>query len=326
MTSTSHAEARRELAPSPNHQQQQRQESTTVSTIAFFGLGNMGLPMATNLQVAGHEVRGFDPVPAAVEAATAAGISIAGTPAEACAGAEVVITMLPSGQHVLSAYEDGAGIIGTVEPGTLLIDCSTIDVADSRAAHGLAAAAGLVSVDAPVSGGVVGATQATLTFMAGGTDEAVDLAEPVLESMGKRILRCGDPSAGQAAKMCNNMLLAISMIGVSEAFVLGETLGLDHQALFDVISTSSGYCWAANVNCPVPGPVPTSPANRDFAGGFATALMTKDLRLANGAAAQAGVDVALGKHALDIYEALNEQIPDRDFSVVINAIRERSGA
>lgn len=297
-----------------------------MSTIAVFGLGNMGLPMAANLQAAGHEVRGFDPAPGAIDAATAAGIGVAPSAAEASGEADIVITMLPSGEHVLAAYEDGAGIVGTVGTGTLLIDCSTIDVADARAAHELAAAAGLVSVDAPVSGGVVGATEGTLTFMAGGTDEAVDRATPALEAMGRRVVRCGGPGAGQAAKMCNNMLLAISMIGVSEAFVLGERLGLDHQALFDVISTSSGSCWAATVNCPVPGPVPTSPANREFVGGFATALMTKDLRLATGAADQAGVDVALGHHALEIYEALSARIPDRDFSVVIDTIRQRSGA
>jgi 3-hydroxyisobutyrate dehydrogenase len=243
----------------------------------------------------------------------------------ATTGADVVITMLPSGGHVLDAYRPGAGIIGTVGPDTLLIDCSTIDVADARAAHDHAAAAGLPAVDAPVSGGVVGATAASLTFMVGGAADAVARAQPLLAAMGKRVVHCGDPGAGQAAKVCNNMILAASMIAVGEAFVLAESLGLDHQALFDVVSTSSGQCWAVSANCPVPGPVPTSPANRGFAGGFATKLMAKDLRLAAAAAEQGDVDIALGRHALAIYEELAAELPDRDFSVVIDAVRRRSG-
>jgi 3-hydroxyisobutyrate dehydrogenase len=292
--------------------------------VAFFGLGNMGLPMARNLAAAGWTVRGYDPVPAAADAAREAGIDVVGDPAEAAGGAGIVITMLPAGQHVLAAYAEGAGIIGTVDPGTLLIDCSTIDIADARGAHQLAEAAGLRSVDAPVSGGVVGAVGATLTFMVGGTDEAVVAADQVLSDMGRRVVRCGGPGAGQSAKVCNNMILAASMIAVSEAFVLGESLGLDHQALFDVVSTASGQCWSITTNCPVPGPVPTSPANRDFQGGFAAKLMAKDLRLAISAASAGGVDAAIGRHALDIYEELESESPDLDFSVVIERIRRRS--
>jgi 3-hydroxyisobutyrate dehydrogenase len=296
-----------------------------VRSIAFFGLGNMGLPMATNLAKAGYTVRGYDPVPAAIEAARTAGLEVAATPAGAAGGADAVITMLPSGHHVLEAYEQGAGIIGTVAEGTLVIDSSTIDIADARAAHELATAAGLRSLDAPVSGGVVGATAGSLTFMVGGAADALEVAGPLLTAMGKRTVHCGEPGAGQAAKVCNNMILAASMVAVAEAFVLADSLGLSDQALFDVVSTSSGQCWAVSTNCPVPGPVPASPANRDFQGGFATALMVKDLRLAASAAAAGSVDIAIGRTALGIYEDLMTTMPDRDFSAVIEAIRQRSG-
>jgi 3-hydroxyisobutyrate dehydrogenase len=298
---------------------------STKPTVAFLGLGNMGLPMAANLTRAGYPVTGYDPVASAAAASREAGVKVVDTPVAATTGADVVITMLPSGGHVLDAYRPGAGIIGTVQPGTLLIDCSTIDVADARAAHDHAATAALPAVDAPVSGGVVGATAASLTFMVGGAADAVVRAQPLLAAMGKRVVHCGEPGAGQAAKVCNNMILAASMIAVGEAFVLAESLGLDHQALFDVVSTSSGQCWAVSANCPVPGPVPTSPANREFAGGFATKLMAKDLRLAAAAADQNNVDIALGRHALAIYEELAAELPDRDFSVVIDAVRRRSG-
>ena len=298
----------------------------TIRSIAFFGLGNMGLPMARNLLAAGYAIHGYDPVPAAIDASQAAGIDVAESPAEATDGVDVVITMLPSGRHVLEAYEPGAGIIGTVAENTLVVDCSTIDIADARAAHEMASEAGLRSLDAPVSGGVVGAKAGTLTFMVGGAVETVAAAEPVLAAMGKRTVHCGAAGSGQAAKVCNNMILASSMIAVAEAFVLADALGLSDQALFDVVSTSSGQCWAATTNCPVPGPVPTSPANRDFEGGFATALMVKDLRLAASAASRGGVDVALGRTALAMYEDLFTSMPDRDFSVVIEAIRWRSGA
>lgn len=292
-----------------------------LPTVAVLGLGNMGRPMAANLTAAGYAVRGYDPVPAAADASRALGLIVATDVPEAVAGADVVITMLPSGRHVLDAY---AELVGTVPPGALLIDCSTIAVADARAAHVAAEAAGLESIDAPVSGGVVGATAGTLTFMVGGTDAAASRAEPILSSMGARVVRCGAAGAGQAAKACNNMVLGASMIAVSEAFVLGEALGLDHDALFAVLSTSSGSCWAVTTNCPVAGPVETSPANRDFAGGFATALMLKDLRLAAAAADETGTDTAIGRHALSVYEALADVHPDRDFSIVIDAVRERS--
>ena len=295
-----------------------------VRTVAFLGLGNMGLPMATNLVAAGFRVRGYDPVPAAVEAAQTAEVDVAVSPTEAAEGADVVITMLPSGRHVLDAYQPGAGIIGSVAKDTLVIDCSTIDIADARAAHELAADAGLRSLDAPVSGGVVGATAGTLTFMVGGSPEALETAGAILAVMGKRTVHCGEAGAGQAAKVCNNMILATSMIAVAEAFVLADSLGLSDQALYDVVSTSSGQCWAVTANCPVPGPVPTSPANREFQGGFATSLMLKDLRLAASAASVGAVDIAMGRTALAIYEELVTTTPDRDFSVVIEAIRRHS--
>jgi 3-hydroxyisobutyrate dehydrogenase len=292
--------------------------------VAFLGLGNMGLPMAVNLSAAGYTLRGYDPTSAAADAARALGIEVAASPADATAGAGVVITMLPSGRHVLDAYQLGAGIIGSVVPGCLLIDCSTIDVHDARAAHDLARSAKLLSVDAPVSGGVVGATAGTLTFMVGGSTQAFMAADALFHIMGKRSVHCGDEGAGQAAKLCNNMVLAASMIAVSEAFVLAESLGLSDQALFDVMSSSSGQCWALTTNCPVPGPVPTSPANREFQGGFVTTLMAKDLRLAVSAATQQGVDPAIGRHALEIFEDLEIKFPHRDFSVVIESIREQS--
>lgn len=296
----------------------------TPSRVAFLGLGHMGLPMAKNLAAAGHVVAGYDPVPAAVAAATAEGVTVTATVEEAATGADVVITMLPAGSFVLDAYQPGAGIIDTVAAGTLLIDCSTIAVADAKAFHDLGAYHGLRTVDAPVSGGVVGASAGTLTFMTGGEPDAIAAAEPVLSTMGQRVVACGAAGMGQVAKACNNMVLAASMIAVSEAFVLGESLGLDDQVLFDVLSTSSGRCWAVDVNCPVPGPVPTSPANREFQGGFAAKLMLKDLRLADAAADDGGVDPTIGRHALAVYEQVAATDPDRDFSVVIDHLRNGS--
>lgn len=297
--------------------------SNQKPVVAFLGLGNMGLPMAHNLVAAGYSVIGFDPTPTARAAAEADGLALAESAAAAAAASEVVISMLPSGQHVLDAYAEGAGIIGTVAPGSMLIDCSTIAVEDARTAHELAAAAGLHAIDAPVSGGVVGATAGTLTFMVGADDASFARAEPILSAMGARVVHCGAAGAGQAAKVCNNMVLAASMIAVSEAFVLAESLDLDHQALYDVLSTSSGSCWAVNVNCPVPGPVPTSPANREFTGGFATKLMVKDLRLALEAASLGSVDTPMGSQALSVYEAVLAEAPDLDFSVVIDSLRAR---
>jgi len=294
-----------------------------MANIGFIGLGNMGGPMAANLLKAGHTVVGFDLVPASRDAAKAAGVSIAAKAAEAVKGAEVVITMLPAGKHVLSVWNE---IIASVEKGALMIDCSTIDVESARKSHALASQHHLPSIDAPVSGGTGGAKGATLTFMAGGDDKAFAAAKPVLEAMGKKIVHCGEAGAGQAAKICNNMILAISMIGVGEAFVLAEKLGLSPQALFDVASTSSGQCWALTSYCPVPGPVPTSPANNEYKPGFASALMVKDLTLAQDAAKAAGAATPLGKHAQEIYKAFDAAGHGGvDFSGIIQHVRELAG-
>ena len=294
----------------------------TGKSIAFIGLGNMGGPMSANLVKAGHKVTGFDLVKPLCDAARADGIAIASTATEAVKQAEVVITMLPAGKHVVSVWNE---IVPASANGSLLIDCSTIDVESARAAHALASKRGLPSVDAPVSGGTAGAKGATLTFMAGGTAQAFAAAKPVLENMGKRIVHCGEAGAGQATKICNNMMLAISMIGVSEAFVLAEKLGLSKQALFDVASTSSGQCWALTSYCPVPGPVPASPANNDYKPGFAAALMGKDLGLAQAAAKAAGAATPLGAHAEEIYSAFNKAGNEgKDFSGIINYVRELS--
>ena len=294
-----------------------------MAVIGFIGLGHMGGPMAANLVKAGHEVRGFDVVPAAIDAAERAGVIASHSVRDTVRGAVVVVTMLPAGRHVIDLYQDH--LLDAAEPGTLLIDSSTIDVASARHAHDLARARGLTSVDAPVSGGVAGAQAATLTFMVGGDEGAVAHARPVLEAMGRRVVPCGGPGAGQAAKICNNMILGITMIGISEAFVLGEKLGLDHQALFDVASTSSGQCWALTNHCPVPGPVPSSAANFGYRPGFATALMLKDLTLSQAAAREVGAETALGRHAADIYadfEAVTHR--DLDYSAIIQFIRDRS--
>ena len=289
------------------------------NNIAVIGLGNMGGPMAANLIKAGHKVTGFDLVQASCDAAKADGVTIAASTVEAVKSADVVITMLPAGKHVLTVWSE---IVPAARDGALLIDCSTIDVESSKQAHALAAKHGMGSVDAPVSGGTGGAKGATLTFMCGGTGEAFAAAKPVLEAMGKRIVHCGEAGAGQAAKICNNMILAISMIGVSEAFTLAEKLGLSHQALFDVASTSSGQCWSITNYCPVPGPVPASPANNGYKPGFAAALMLKDLKLSQEAASAAGAATPLGKHAEEIYAAFNAAGHDGDdFSGIINHVR-----
>ena len=290
-----------------------------MAKVAFIGLGNMGGPMAANLVKAGHAVQGFDLVQASKDAAKADGVAIAASAADAVKGAEVIITMLPAGKHVVSVWQE---VIPAAQKGALIIDCSTIDVESARKAHALAAAAQLPSVDAPVSGGTGGAKNATLTFMAGGTAAAFAAAKPILENMGKKIVHCGDAGAGQAAKICNNMILGISMIGVSEAFALAEKLGLSHQALFDVASTSSGQCWSLTSYCPVPGPVPASPANNDYKPGFAAALMLKDLRLLQEAAKAAGAATPLGAHAESIYEAFEKAgHGGADFSGIINHVR-----
>lgn len=297
-------------------------------TVAFLGLGHMGGPMATNLVKAGHTVAGFDVLPAALGAARANGVPVAGSAAEAATGADVVLTMFQTGRQVLDAYRGTGGqpgLLAAAAPGTLFLDCSTIDVHDARDAAELALAAGHRSVDAPVSGGVVGAEAGTLTFMVGGTAEDFGEVRPLLEAMGKRVVHCGDHGAGQAAKVCNNLILGVSMIAVSEAFVLGEKLGLSHQALFDVASAASGQCWALTTNCPVPGPVPTSPANRDYQPGFAGALMAKDLNLAVNALRSTGVAGRMGPLAAEIYDTFAaEGGAGQDFSAVITDIRRKS--
>ncbi|MEU6311494.1 3-hydroxyisobutyrate dehydrogenase [Streptomyces sp. NPDC047014] len=295
------------------------------STVAFIGLGHMGGPMAANLVGAGHRVLGFDLLPDLLAAATATGVEPAESAAAAAAQAEVVVTMLPAGRHVLALYGE-QGLLAAARPGTLFVDCSTIDVADARAAHEAVLAAGHRALDAPVSGGVVGAEAATLTFMAGGGAEEFAAAEPLLGAMGKKAVHCGGPGAGQAAKICNNMILAISMIGVSEAFVLADSLGLDHQALYDVASTASGQCWALTVNCPVPGPVPASPANRDYRPGFAAPLMAKDLGLAANALRAGGVEAPLGLKAAEMYAAFAAaEGADLDFSAIVRTLRPQNG-
>jgi 3-hydroxyisobutyrate dehydrogenase len=274
-------------------------------TIAFIGLGNMGLPMAKNLIGAGFKVRGFDLSAEARTAIIDAGGSAFETVGEAVTGAGVVVTMLPSGAIVKNVYEGDEGVFANAAAGTLMIDSSTIDVATARSVASTAVDKGFRMVDAPVSGGVGGAAAGTLAFMVGGSDETFASAQPILDPMGAKIVHCGPSGNGQAAKVCNNMLLAISMIGVSEAFNLGRALGLDDQVFFDVASNASGQCWSLTSYCPVPGPVPTSPANNDYAPGFATALMLKDLKLAMEAVEDVGVNTPLGKLSADIYSEMD---------------------
>lgn len=295
--------------------------SSDKATVAFLGLGNMGAPMAANLVGAGHAVRGFDPVEAAQQAARGAGVTVCDSPAEAVRGASVVITMLPNGALVTSTYDE---VLGAAEPGTLFIDSSTIAVDDARAVHDKAVAAGMRQVDAPVSGGVKGATAGTLAFMVGGEDEAFAAAEPVLEPMAGKVIHCGAAGAGQAAKVCNNMVLAVHQIAIGEAFVLAERLGLEHQALFDVVTGATGNSWALHTNCPVPGPVPTSPANNGFAPGFSTALMNKDLGLALAALETTGTVAPLGAAAAALYDDFAQHNGDKDFSAIITSIRDSS--
>ncbi len=294
-----------------------------MAKVGFIGLGNMGLHMAANLVKAGHEVTGFDIVPASMAAAEVKGVSLAGSANDCAKGADVVVTMLPVGRHVLEVYS--GGILDAADKGTLFIDSSTIDVAAAANAHEMAAAAGMASVDAPVSGGVGGAEAATLTFMVGGTSEAVERARLIIEAMGKKLVHCGEAGAGQAAKICNNMIMAISMIGVAEGLVLAEKLGLSHQALYDVVSTSSGNCWSMNTYCPVPGPVPTSPANNDFKPGFMTQLMAKDLMLSQEAALSVGASTPMGAEATHLMRLHMSQadVAEKDFSSIIEFIRGR---
>ena len=289
-----------------------------MTTIAFLGLGNMGGPMAANLVSAGHTVHGFDPVTALKEAAAAKGATVFDAAADAVAGADVVITSLPNGDIVKSVY---AEVVPAATSGALLIDTSTISVDDARAVNAQATERGLAQIDAPVSGGIKGATAGTLAFMVGGDESAFARATPVLDPLAGKMIHCGASGAGQAAKLCNNMVLAVQQIAIGEAFVLAEKLGLPAQSLFDVITGATGNCWAVHTNCPVPGPVPTSPANNDFKPGFATALMNKDLGLAMAAVQSAGSSAPLGSHAAEIYEQFAAEHADKDFSAVIEMLR-----
>lgn len=272
-----------------------------MANIGFIGVGNMGGPMARNLIKAGHKLKAFDVAKASLDAVTGAGAAAAASPAEAAKGVEAVITMLPAGAHVRDVYMGAGAVIAAAAKGALLIDCSTIDVETARAVSNAATKAGHDMVDAPVSGGVAGAEGATLTFMVGGGEKSFSRALPLLQAMGKTIVHAGGPGNGQAAKICNNMILGISMIAVCEGFLLAEKLGLEAQKLFDISSKSSGQCWSMTNYCPVPGPVPTSPANRDYRPGFTAAMMLKDMRLSQQAAQQAGVNTPLGAAAQSIY-------------------------
>lgn len=293
-----------------------------MTRIAFIGLGNMGLPMARNLLVAGHDVVGFDIDPDAGTALREAGGSACDRADAAVREAEVVVTALPAARHVTGLYCGGDGILAAAREGTLFIDCSTIDVASARQVAAEAVGRGMAMVDSPMSGGVGGATAGTLSFMVGGPDDAVDRARPVLAGMGRNIFHAGEAGAGAAAKLCNNLMLAIQMIGVAEGFNLARSLGLDAQKLYDISSTATARCWSLNDYCPEPGPVPTSPANRDYQPGFAAGLMLKDLRLAMQAAQEGGVSTPLGAEAAQIYTLMDlAGQGGRDFSGVIRMLR-----
>ena len=295
-----------------------------MTKIAFLGLGNMGAPMAANLVKAGHSVEGFDLVESAKTAAAASGVRIAPSAREAVAASDVVVTMLPAGRHVFASWSD---FLPAARRGALVIDCSTIDVESAKKAHEAGGAAGMLTLDAPVSGGVGGATAGTLTFMCGGSAEAFAAAKPLLETMGKRIVDCGGAGAGQAAKICNNMILGATMIVTCEAFALAEKLGLDAQALFDVASTASGQSWSLTSYCPVPGLVPASPANRGYQPGFAASLMLKDLKLAQEAAGSVGAATPLGAEAAQLYALfVAAGHGGDDFSGMINFLRGIGGS
>lgn len=289
-----------------------------MATIGFIGLGNMGGPMAANLVKAGHTVTGFDLNPAALQALEVAGGKTASSAREAIAGASVVITMLPAGEHVRDVYLNQGGVIDLVKnTKPLLIDCSTIDVDSARTVTATAETAGLAMLDAPVSGGTAGAQNATLTFMVGGTEEAFTRGKAVLEAMGKNIFHAGGPGAGQAVKICNNMMLAINMVGVSEGFLLAQKLGLDWDKLHQICSTATANSWALSNYCPAPGPVPAAPSNRDYAPGFAAALMVKDVKLSQAAAEATGSPTPLAAKALSFYQQVVDQGDGgKDFSVV----------
>jgi 3-hydroxyisobutyrate dehydrogenase len=297
-----------------------------MATVGFIGLGNMGAPMAANLMKAGHRVVGFDVVAAACERLAGQGGTVAASAADAAQAGEFVITMLPAGPHVREVYMGEGGLIARARKGSLLIDCSTIDVATARSVAAAAAAAGFEMLDAPVSGGVGGAAGATLTFMVGGDAPAFARAEPLLSAMGRTIVHAGPSGNGQAAKICNNMILGVSMIAVCEGFSLAEKLGLEAQKLFDIAAKSSGQCWALTSYCPVPGPVPASPANRDYQPGFTAAMMLKDLRLAQEAAGAAAAATPLGAAAASLYQLfVDGGAAGRDFSGIYRFLRKNAG-
>jgi 3-hydroxyisobutyrate dehydrogenase len=290
--------------------------------IGFIGLGNMGGPMAQNLLKAGHEVIGFDVAKAALDALAKGGGREAPTAAAAANGAEIVLTMLPAGPQVREVYMGAGGVLAAARPGALLIDSSTIDVESARAVAAAAGERGFDMLDAPVSGGVGGASAGTLTFMVGGSEKGFARAEPVLKAMGKTIVHAGPSGTGQAAKICNNMILGISMIAVCEGFALAEKLGLDWQKLFDISSKSSGQCWSLTNYCPAPGPVPSAPSNRDYQAGFTTAMMLKDLKLAQQATRAADAVTPLGAEAAALFQlAHNSGLGHKDFSVIFRIIR-----
>ena len=291
-----------------------------MAIIAFIGVGNMGGGMAANLAKAGHEVRAFDLSADAVARAVGNGCTAAASAAAAATGADAIVTMLPAGTHVRAAYE--GDLFAAAAPHAILIDCSTIDVATARSVGEAAAARGLNMVDAPVSGGTAAADAGTLTFMVGGPDDAFAAARPILEIMGKAVIHAGGAGMGQAAKICNNMILGATMVATAEAFVLAEKLGLDAQTFFDISSKASGQSWSMTSYCPVPGPVPASPANRDYQGGFAAALMLKDLKLALTAATTAGASVPMGAQAEALYQMFaNNGGGGADFSAIIKFLR-----
>ncbi|VXC53087.1 3-hydroxyisobutyrate dehydrogenase [Oceanicaulis sp. 350] len=289
-----------------------------MAVVAFIGLGNMGSGMAANLVKAGHDVRAFDLNADAVAALVDKGASAASDLTHAVTGADALVTMLPAGPHVRGVYMDEGGVLSLARKDAVLIDCSTIDVDSARAVAEKAAEAGFAFVDAPVSGGVAAAEGGTLTFMVGGPEDAFAKAEPILSNMGKAVIRAGEAGAGQAAKICNNMLLGIHMIGTCEAMNLAIKLGLDPQNFFDIASKASGQNWSLTSYCPVPGPVPTAPSNRDYKPGFAAPMMLKDLNLAMQTSKSAGVNTPMGEKAQTIYDAFVEQGGEEmDFSGVI---------
>jgi 3-hydroxyisobutyrate dehydrogenase len=301
-----------------------------MAKIGFIGLGNMGAPMAANLLKAGHQVAGYDLNAVALTALTTAGGTAATSAAEAAAGAEIIITMLPAGEHVREVWLHQGGLIEvarTSGPTPLLIDCSTIDVASARTVETAARAAGLDMLDAPVSGGTVGAAAGTLTFMVGGSEAAFARGTAILQAMGKNIFHAGAAGAGQAAKICNNMMLAINMIGVSEGFLLAKSLGLDWDKLHQITTTATAQSWALSSYCPAPGPVPAAPSNRDYAPGFMAALMLKDIKLSQAAAEAGDVPTPLAAHAVEFYQAaVDAGDGAKDFSVVFRLLSQRTRA